>query len=184
MALIALWLRVGAAAAAVLVATTASLPIPRVASTDAAKPVPCAAPEYHQLDFWLGDWDAFDIDGPSTASARLRVNRILDGCVLHEQYEDTNGHKGESFSLYDASRHVWHQSWVTNRGQLLVIEGHLESGALILSGADRTEKGQERLVRGTWKPVREGVRETAITSIDGGKTWQPWFDILFKLHKQ
>jgi hypothetical protein len=143
---------------------------------------PCSAPEYHQLDFWLGDWDSFDF-ATSTKDARIRVELILDGCVIHEDYQSTDGHKGESFSIYDASRKVWHQSWLTNRGQLLIIEGNLEDGAMVLAGVDRTSSGEERHVRGIWKPVDGGVRESAFTSIDGGKTWKPWFDLMFRPHK-
>jgi len=153
-----------------------------VSSAGSPTPASCAAPEYRQFDFWAGDWDAFEIDG-STPVARIRVDRLLDGCVLREVYEDTAGLRGESFSIYDASRKLWHQSWVTNRGQLLVIEGRLETGEMVLSGVDHTAEGGERHVRGTWKPVNEGARETAVTSTDGGKTWKPWFDLLFRPHR-
>src|SRR5262249_38513464 len=30
------------------------------------------------------------------------------------------------------------------------------------------------------KPVGAGVRETAVISADNGKTWKPWFDIIFR----
>ncbi len=96
--------------------------------------------------------------------------------------ESTNGLKGQSFSLYDASRRIWHQSWATNRGQLLTIEGRIEDGEMVLGGSDRAADGVERLVRGTWQPVKGGVRETAVTSLDAGKTWQPWFDLVFRPH--
>ena len=142
----------------------------------------CSASVYHEFDFWIGDWNAFDI-GATTKDARVRVDRILDGCVIHEDYQSVEGHKGESFSIYDASRKVWHQSWVTNRGQLLIIEGNLREGAMVLAGVDRTTSGNERHVRGIWKPVDGGVRETAFTSMDGGKTWKPWFDLMFRPHK-
>jgi hypothetical protein len=72
---------------------------------------------------------------------------------------------------------------VTNRGQLLVIEGKLEAGEIVLAGVDHATDGEKRYVRGTWKPVKGDVRETAVTSTDGGKTWQPWFDLLFRPHK-
>jgi hypothetical protein len=153
------------------------------ADVQSSKPEACSAPEYRQFDFWVGDWDAFDADNPVKPVARLRVDRILDGCVIREDYQDTNGHKGESFSIYDASRKVWHQSWVTNGGVLLVIEGNIQSGEMVLAGQDRTAEGKERLIRGTWKPVDGGVHETAVTSVDGGKTWQPWFDLVFRPHK-
>jgi hypothetical protein len=145
-------------------------------------PSACVAPEYRQFDFWIGDWDAFNADNPSTRVARARVDLILDGCVLLEDYEGANGAHGQSFNIYDASRKVWHQSWVTNRGKLLVLEGGMEAGAMVLSGVDRQPDGKERRVRGTWKPAGEGVRETAVTSADGGKTWTLWFDLMFRPH--
>ena len=140
----------------------------------------CSTPEYRQFDFWIGDWDALDVSDPTTISAHIRVDPILDGCALQETYEGANGLKGQSFSTYDRSRGVWHQSWVTNRGQLLVIEGKLQGGAMLLTGYDRTADGKPRLVRGIWKPDRAGVRETAATSTDNGVTWSPWFDLLFR----
>lgn len=141
----------------------------------------CAALPYHQFDFWVGDWDAFD-SGTPRAVARVRVERILDRCVLLENYEDTSGAKGKSFSIYDASTGRWHQSWVTNKGRLLLIDGNFEGNAMVLSGKDRTADGKDRLVRGTWKPLKDGVREIGVTSMDGGRTWQPWFDLVFRPH--
>jgi len=180
------WLKVGGVSAVVLfvgIQGVATVSIPHAQSaTEAAKPAACAAPEHRQFDFWLGDWDAFDFDNPATQVARTRVDLILDGCVLLENYEDADGHKGQSFSVYDASRKVWHQSWVTNRGEVLVIEGKFEAGEMVLSGIDHAKAGQP-MVRGEWKPMTGGVRETAVTSTDGGKTWQPWFDLVFRPHK-
>ena len=167
---------------ATIVFFAVTLPTADVRSAAAPQSPSCSAPEYHQFDFWLGDWDAFDFGG-TTKVARLRVDSILDGCVLLENYEGADGHKGQSFSIYDASRKVWHQTWVTNRGELLMIEGAKQGDAMILSGSDRTKDGAERHVRGVWKPENGGVRETAVRSTDGGKTWTPWFDIIFQPHK-
>ncbi len=71
---------------------------------------------------------------------------------------------------------------MTNAGKLLVIEGTSRNGEVILTGVDRKPNGTQLLVRGTWKPIEDGVRETAMTSNDGGVTWSPWFDILFRPH--
>jgi hypothetical protein len=54
---------------------------------------------------------------------------------------------------------------------------------MILRAVDRTADRREKLIRGVWKPDRGGVRETAVTSTDGGKTWKPWFDLWFQPHK-
>jgi hypothetical protein len=141
----------------------------------------CSRPEYRQFDFWIGDWDAFDY-GKLSQVARIRVDRILDGCVLWEKYEDKEGLKGQSFSIYDAPRKLWHQSWVTNRGRLLIVEGKLQAGEMVLSSVAHATGGELKQVRGTWKPMDGGVRETASTSTDDGKTWNPWFDLVFRPH--
>jgi len=146
-------------------------------------PKACDGAAYRQFDFWVGDWDAFEV-ATQLKDAHVKVERILDGCVLHEIYEGADGHKGQSFSIYDSTRKVWQQTWVTNHGRLLVIEGSLRDGAMVLAGTDRNPDGAERRVRGTWKPVQGGVRETAVTSLDGGTTWQPWFDLMFRPAQQ
>jgi ketosteroid isomerase-like protein len=53
---------------------------------------------------------------------------------------------------------------------------------MVLAGAERGADGAEKLVRGAWKAINGGVRETAVTSLDAGKTWQPWFDLVFRPH--
>jgi ketosteroid isomerase-like protein len=172
-------LSTGAVSTVVLLAGLNGLAAPPVASAESAKPDSCVAAEYRQFDFWIGDWDAFDADSAGKV-AHVRVDRLLDGCVLREQYEDENGLRGQSLTLYDASRNVWHQSWVTNRGQLLAIEGKLQADEMVFAGTYKSASGEETLVRGIWKPVSGNVRESAVTSTDDGKTWKPWFDLVFR----
>jgi ketosteroid isomerase-like protein len=156
---------------------------PKAAFPQSGNARPCTSPEYRQFDFWVGDWDVFDSYSTSKV-ARVRVDRILNGCVLRERYEEASGLQGESFSIYDAGKRLWHQTWVTNRGQLLTIEGKMEGGEMILAGATRARDGLENHIRGTWKPLDSGVvREAAVTSSDAGKTWKPWFDLSFRPHE-
>jgi hypothetical protein len=165
----------------------AAAALPSLAQAPKKAAASCTAPEYRQLDFWIGDWDAYDLDGSGNPSkkavARNRVDRILGGCALREVYEQTDGLVGQSFSTYDASRKVWHQTWVTNRGQLLVVEGRLVGDRLTLTGALPAAGGHPGTLRVTWQPRKDGVRETAESSSDGGKTWKPLFDVLFQPHK-
>lgn len=141
----------------------------------------CQDAAYHQFDFWLGDWDTFDSDAPAKPSvARNHVDAILDGCALRETYEQADGLSGQSLTIYDAGRKLWHQTWVTNRGQLLVMEGPQQGKRIVLSGIDRQH--QDAPIRVSWEPVADGVREIATTSHDHGKSWQPVFDIVFRKH--
>jgi hypothetical protein len=143
----------------------------------------CAGPEFRQFDFWLGDWDTYEIADTSKVVARNRVTRILGGCVLRESYEQNDGLVGESYSLWDAARGVWHQSWVTNRGTLLLLDGGLVGGRMVLTGSDKMTDGTASLLRGIWWVEGKDVRERAERSTDGGKTWAPVFDIVFRPHR-
>ena len=141
----------------------------------------CSAPEYRQLDFWLGDWDTFEVVGDTTTSiARARVDLIAGGCAVHELYEQTDGLIGDSILSFDPVRKVWQQTWVNNGGGLMVLTGAFKDGAVTLEGEAHTGSGKNLPHRITWKAEGSGVRETAVMSKDGGKTWEPALDVLFK----
>jgi hypothetical protein len=123
-------------------------------------PASCATPEFRQFDFFAGDWDTYDVTDPSKVVARNRVTVVLGGCALREVYEQNDGLVGESLSIYDASLRRWHQSWVTNRGGLLLLNGGLERA----DGPDRAGSRAGRhtlivarhLVEGWGGRAREG----------------------------
>ena len=143
----------------------------------------CSAPAYRQFDFFVGDWDTHDVQAPDKLVARNTVKVILNGCVVHEDYRQHDGLHGESYSLYDAARNVWHQSWVTNRGELLLLDGGMQGDRMVFKGVERKVGKPDALVRAVWYRQGDGVRETAERSLDGGKTWKTEFDILFKPHE-
>jgi hypothetical protein len=138
----------------------------------------CHSPEARQFDFWIGSWDVSDF-GREAKIAHVRVEPLLEGCALQEVYQDAEGLEGRSLSMYDPSTGHWYQSWMTNRGHRLDLKGGIRGHEMVLEGIDRA-KGATLLVRGRWKTVDGGVRETAATSSDGGKTWKPWFDLMFR----
>jgi hypothetical protein len=155
------------------------------ASTAGAAPTTpnCSAPEYHQLDFWLGDWDTVDWESKdhTTSIARTHVDAIAAGCAVHELYEQTDGLIGDAILSYDPVRKQWQQTWVTNRGAIMAIYGNFKDGALVLEGEMHRQDGKTHQ-RITWKAEGKGVRESAVMSKDGGKTWTPAFNVLFVKH--
>ena len=153
-----------------------------IAATDAAKASKCATPEHRQFDFWAGDWDGFDVGAETTPAARVKVEIALDGCTLYEVYEGTNGLVGRSLSAWDAERKVWHQTWVTNRGQLLMVDARLQGETLLFEGSLPGADGRPGRIEVAFRPDAGGVRQTARASSDGGKTWQPLFDMVFRPH--
>ncbi len=152
-----------------------------LAAEPAPAPKPCTAPVYRQFDFWLGDWDTFEVDPPGTVSiARARVEAIAGGCAIHELYEQTDGLIGDSILSYDGVRQQWQQTWVTNRGGLMMIFGNQVGDAIVLEGDVHLADGRTVTQRITWRAQDDGVRESAEMSKDGGKTWNPAFDVLFR----
>jgi len=155
------------------------------AATTPTSPNCVAVAAYHELDFWIGDWDTFEIDTPGGPSqARAHVAAIAQGCAIHELYEQVDGLIGDSILSYDPVRKHWQQTWVTNRGAIMVIVGNFKDGALVLEGEVHLMNGKSVMQRITWKAQDKGVRESAVLSKDGGKTWTPSFDVLFMKHKE
>jgi hypothetical protein len=141
-------------------------------------PGPCAAPARRQFDFWLGEWDVHEPDG--RLAGRNRIVSILDGCALNESWEGTSGHRGTSFNIYDAARGVWHQTWVDSRGALLLLDGGLQTDAMVLEGSAPSPTDPTTTVRHriSWSQMAgdpDRVRQHWETSSDG-MTWQTVFD--------
>jgi hypothetical protein len=83
--------------------------ISRVGGKDAGGNPPasagCDRPGHRDFDFWVGDWTVTEpLKGQPLGENR--VERILGGCVLREQWTGSNGPVGESPSAYDESRHA------------------------------------------------------------------------------
>jgi hypothetical protein len=132
----------------------------------AQSPKPCTEPQVTEFDFWIGDWDVYRADGKLAGTNRIA--RIY-GCVLHEAWTTPSGGGGQSFSRFDPKRGVWHQTWVDSYGTLLLIEGGLRDGAMVLTDASGNEISWRKQADGT---VRQHWRATK----DGGKTWATIFD--------
>ena len=99
---------------ALLIVVPQSVPADESTGTDTAAPAesgppPCSTPGARELDFWIGDWEASWEGGRGTN----RVEKILGGCVIHEQFDGGgpggNGLVGRSYSTYSPDRKRWRQ---------------------------------------------------------------------------
>lgn len=135
---------------------------------------PCAAPEHRAFDFWLGEWNVHRPDG--TLAGSNRIEREYGGCVIHERYETPSGYRGESLNAYDASREVWHQTWVDNSGLLLLLEGNLRDGSMVLEGRAPGADGALQSHRVTWTPDPDGSVRQHWQATDASGAWTTVFD--------
>ena len=141
-------------------------------------PAACDAPEHRAFDFWIGEWDVYNAEGKLAGTNR--VERGHDGCVIHERYRSVRDYRGESLNVYDARRKVWHQTWVDNGGLLLLLEGGIENGRMVLQGEGSTRDGKPVTHRITWTPNEdETVRQHWESSADGAN-WSTVFDGLYR----
>ncbi len=151
---------------------------PALADTPAVAPAACTAAPYRQFDFWIGDWN---VTQNGKQAGTNRIDRILGGCALLENWKGTGGSVGNSLNYYDATRAVWHQTWIDNQGSPLELEGKLEGTDMVLTGNTRdAQSGVTVINRLTWIPRPDGaVRQHWETSTDGGKSWSTAFDGLY-----
>ncbi len=147
---------------------------PVITAASQTSPKPCAAPEYRQFDFWVGNWAAYDAQG--NLQGHNLGERVYDDCVIQENWRGIKGSTGSSFNIYDSTRKVWHQTWVSNSGTLLIMEGHLQGKDMVMIGKQVDAKGSPILNRITWTPTAEGVHQVWDLSSDNGKTWQVIYD--------
>jgi hypothetical protein len=152
-------------------------PPPPLQAGPPAVPGPCAAPEYRQFDFWLGEWEVRTPAGK--LAGRNTITRMLGGCVLQERWRGARGHQGTSYNIYDASRRRWHQTWVDDEGLLLQLEGGYADGRMVLSGEIVDSAGRPVKQRITWERMDGGrVRQRWDSSSDG-VTWETQFEGIY-----
>jgi Protein of unknown function (DUF1579) len=126
------------------------------------------------FDFWVGEWDVFGPQGRQVGTNS--VTRVLDGRALAEHWRGAGGVEGHSLNAYDAATGRWHQTWIDSTGGVLLLDGGLVDGAMVLEGVVPGEKGSGQLQRITWTRERDGVRQHWQASDDEGATWQTAFD--------
>jgi hypothetical protein len=148
-------------------------------------PSSCAADSVFQLlDFWLGSWNVFVGD---TLVGTNRVEKILDGCAIHEDWRQPDGWDGQSLFYVDPRTKQWKQVWVTTRA---LDRGGLKEKVLIgrpggtstrFQGQMFLPDGRSLLDRTTLTPLPNGdVRQVIEISGDGGDTWRTTFDARYR----
>ena len=139
-----------------------------------AQTASCASPEYRQFDFWIGNWIVHGQNGK--VAGTNSVQREYGGCVIHERYETGRGYSGESLNTYDASRKVWHQTWVDTSGTLLLLDGGIQDGKMVLEGPGVDSSGHPIKHRITWTSNADGTVRQLWESTDDKGNWTVAFD--------
>ena len=144
-----------------------------------ADPPPVPA-EVRALDFWVGEWEVFLTSGPKDGDNR--IEKLLGGFALQENWTDLDGHEGKSWLYYYRPEKRWKQVWVTDGGfvkEKVQVEG-APAGSVRFRGEIPLKDGGTLLDRTTLTPLADGrVRQVIEQSHDHGVTWQTGFDAYY-----
>ena len=150
------------------------------AMTVGAAGPPCGDPKAHEFDFWIGEWEVTNIKGGDPVG-RNRIEPILDGCVLQENWRGASGSAGSSLNFYDTQRRLWRQFWVWREGTTLELQGEFRDGRMVLSGVSKEPDGKDVLNRITWHDNPDDtVRQQWEISKDDGQRWETIFNGLYR----
>jgi hypothetical protein len=129
----------------------------------------------HDFDFWIGEWSVFGPKGKQLGTSSITP---LHGTgALAEHWRGAGGFEGHSLNGYDPVRACWHQTWLDNTGSVLLLDGGLVDGSMVLEGLAPTgDIGVSQPQRITWTPEDDGVRQHWETRADDGDPWTTLFD--------
>ncbi|MBN9660537.1 MAG: hypothetical protein J0H49_20275 [Acidobacteria bacterium] len=138
---------------------------------------PCLADgRLREFDFWLGEWDV-QVSGQTIATSR--IENVLDGCLIQENWMPFNGQQGKSWNYLNPATGMWEQLWMSG-GNVLKLEGGLAGGKMVLEGRSQNPARASNLDRITFAPLPDGrVSQVWEQSKDGGQSWTKAFDGIY-----
>lgn len=138
----------------------------------------CEAPEHRQLDFWLGRWEVWS-GGEKVAESR--IERSDAGCAIVERYRQADGYTGTSLNFRDPALRRWRQSWADSLGGVGEFTGIAAEAEMAFTGETHRPDGTRVLRRMTLSRRADGsVRQLSLASTDGGVTWKPHYDFVYR----
>jgi len=166
------------------------------ASSVSAEPSPPAAanqpPPNHgspgaepqQFKFWVGEWNVTTTNGGNPAG-ESKVELLDAGCVIFENWKSAKGGSGHSLNVFDLADGKWHQTWIDATGDQVHYIGAWTNGKMEFRADDiATPQKQRAILTMTFEPRPDGtVRQSGTLSTDGGKTFQPSFDLIYTKKK-
>lgn len=144
----------------------------------AAQASECADAIHAGQDFTVGVWDVYNGD---TKSAEVKMEKVLDGCAIHETWTVPEGRKGNGFGIfvYSSLLKGWNYLWASDTGATTSFIGQIiKPGEILYVTEKPLGDGKVRLRH--WSLIQQPdgrVRELSVGTEDGGATWTTEYDL-------
>lgn len=142
---------------------------------------PCEAIAHaRDFDFWIGEWEVYTAVGHNLAG-HSRIERILNGCAIQENWAGSVGDSGKSFNWFNTVTQEWQQTWIADQAYSTEYrKGKLEGSNLSLLADSYTAQGAPITIRLTFTNIDPNrVRQHFEQSADSGKTWSTTTDLVY-----
>jgi hypothetical protein len=152
---------------------------------------PCLTDEaYRQFDFWIGDWDVYNLKGQKSGDSKISL--ILDSCVILEEWSSltlANGfvYKGKSFNTYNSKEKQWQQNWTDNMGgNTHYVKGKFNGDKMVFETEPYQYSADTMaIMRLTFFNLgADKVRQFSQISKDSGVTWATQYDLEYRRKKE
>ncbi len=141
-------------------------------------------PSPTDLDFWVGKWEMASHSRKNPTSeeftdgiAHNDVIRKWDGKAIEENFSN-GAYKGQSWSVFNPTTKVWHQTWIDNGGAYLLFEGGKEGDKFVLNLKNGGPKVQMRMVFSNIQ--KDSFVWDWEQSSDEGKSWLLMWELKYK----
>ncbi len=135
---------------------------------------PCSSPEFKQMDFWVGEWQA-TWPAPQAGQPEVRgtnvIRKILSDCVVEENFSGP-AFEGKSVSTFNPRNGRWQQTWVDSDGGYLDFVGGAD-GTNFIYTRSFVQNGKTIHQRMVFKNIKSDSFDWSWErSEDEGKTWK------------
>lgn len=133
---------------------------------------------FRQFDFWIGEWDVFNIAGQKAGTNTIQ--KLTEGCLLFENWTGSLGGSGKSINFYDKQKKIWRQIWIASNGNVSEFYGQYSEGVMDFYG--ESALANVGIVKNRLRFFRidsDTVRQLAERSDDNGKSWQVTYDFRY-----
>lgn len=140
----------------------------------------CCKEEYKQFDFWLGEWEVYNLKGFKVGE-NLIVS-IQDHCLIQENWK-SDSLTGTSYNFFDSKDKTWNQIYIDNLGTVLQLKGTFQNNKIILR-SDKIKSSKANFFyynQITWEKNNSGnVLQKWDIIDDSGKILQTAFEGIYK----